>query len=177
MKTAFVLGAMLLASLVLTTRPAHAELKAGDDVPEFKLVGSDGKTYTSEQFKGNQAVVIAWFPKAFTGGCTKECKSMREQGEAIRKFDVAYFTASCDDVKKNMDFAASLDLDYPILSDPDKSFAKALGCLSPRGVSSRWTYYIGKDGKILHIDKSVKTSSHGADIAAKLESLGIAKKN
>ncbi|QDV67394.1 Putative peroxiredoxin bcp [Rosistilla carotiformis] len=176
MKTAFVLGATLLASLVLMNRTAHAEVQIGDEVPEFKLVGSDGKTYTSEQFKGKQAIVIAWFPKAFTGGCTKECKSMREQGETLKQFDVAYFTASCDAVKKNMDFAASLDLDYPILSDPDKTFAKALGCLSPRGVSSRWTYYIGKDGKILHIDKSVKTETHGADIAAQLETLGIAKK-
>ncbi|QDV54968.1 peroxiredoxin [Rosistilla oblonga] len=177
MKKVYVLGAMLLSSLLLMSGTARAEVKVGDDVPEFKLVGSDGKTYTSEQFKGKQAIVIAWFPKAFTGGCTKECKSMREAGETLKQFEVAYFTASCDDVKKNMDFAASLDLDYPILSDPDKSFAKALGCLSPRGVSSRWTYYIGKDGKILHIDKSVKTASHGADIAAQMEKLGIAKKN
>lgn len=177
MKTAYLFGAILLASLTLTSRTAQAELQVGDDAPAFKMVGSDGKTYTNEQFKGNQAVVIAWFPKAFTGGCTKECKAMREQGDAIKQFDVAYFTASCDDVKKNMDFAASLDLDYPILSDPDKSVAKAFGCLSPRGVSSRWTYYIGKDGKILHIDKSVKTTSHGTDIAAKLDALGVAKKN
>ncbi len=47
---------------------AHAELEVGDDAPPFKMVGSDGKTYSSEQFRGQQAVVIAWYPKAFTGG-------------------------------------------------------------------------------------------------------------
>lgn len=47
---------------------AQAEVSVGDDAPAFKLVGSDGKTYTNEQFKGEKAVVIAWYPKAFTGG-------------------------------------------------------------------------------------------------------------
>ena len=89
---------------------------------------------------------------------------------------MAYFTASCDPVEKNTDFAKSLDLDYPILSDPDKKVAKAFGCLSDRGFSSRWTYYVGKDGKILHIEKKVKAASHGEDIAKKLKELGIAEK-
>lgn len=155
---------------------AQAEVGVGDDAPEFELVGSDGKTYSSAQFKGQQAIVIAWFPKAFTGGCTAECKSLRERGDAIREFDVAYFTASVDSVEKNTDFANSLGLDYPILSDPEKTLAEALGCLNARGVSSRWTYYIGKDGKILDVDKKVKTGSHGKAIADKLAELGVAKK-
>jgi peroxiredoxin Q/BCP len=94
----------------------------------------------------------------------------------LRKFDVAYFTASCDPVEKNTDFAKSLDLDYPILSDPEKSVADAFGCLNPRGMSNRWTYYIGKDGKVLHVDKKVKSASHGEDIAAKLDELGVQRK-
>ena len=79
-------------------------------------------------------------------------------------------------MKKNTDFAKSLDLDYPILSDPEKKYAKALGCLSARGFSNRWTYYIGKDGKILHIDKKVKAGNHGPDIVAKLKELKVAAK-
>ncbi len=94
----------------------------------------------------------------------------------MRKFDVAYFTASCDPIEKNTDFAKSLDLDYPILSDPDKKVAKAFGCLNDRGMSNRWTYYISKDGKILEIDKKVKAASHGQDMAKKLEELGVGKK-
>ena len=63
---------------------------------------------------------------------------------------MAYFTASCDPVKKNTDFAKSLNLDYPILSDPSKKTAKAYGVLNEqRGFSLRWTYYIGKDGKVV----------------------------
>jgi peroxiredoxin Q/BCP len=89
---------------------------------------------------------------------------------------VAYFTASVDSVEKNTDFAKSLDLDYPILSDPAKTYAEALGCLNARGVSSRWTYYIGKDGKIRHVDKKVKVGAHGSAIADKLAELGVAKK-
>jgi peroxiredoxin Q/BCP len=94
----------------------------------------------------------------------------------LRKFDVAYFTASVDSVEKNTDFAKSLDLDYPILSDPSTKVAEAFGCLNARGMSNRWTYYIGKDGKILHVDKSVKAAEHGKTIAEKLAELGVDKK-
>jgi peroxiredoxin Q/BCP len=156
-----------------------ADLKAGDPAPDFKLQGSDGKTYSLADFKGKQAVVVAWFPKAFTGGCTAECKSMHENGAAIKKFDVAYFTASVDSVdgeKGNAAFAKSLSLDYPILSDPKKETAKAFGVLNEKGMATRWTYYIGKDGKVLFVDKAVKPATAAADIAAKLKELGVAEK-
>ena len=65
-------------------------------------------------------------------------------------------------------------MDYPILSDPDKLTARAYGVVTDkRSVPFRWTFYIGKDGKILAIDKSVKTGSHGKDIAARLKELGV----
>jgi len=68
-------------------------------------------------------------------------------------------------------------LDYPILSDPGKKIAEAYGVVTEsRPFPHRWTYYIGKDGKVLHVDKSVKAGSHGADVKAKLEELEIAKK-
>jgi peroxiredoxin Q/BCP len=94
----------------------------------------------------------------------------------LRKFNLAYFTASVDSVEQNTDFAKSLDLDYPILSDPSKKVAEAFGCLNARGMSNRWTYYIGKDGKILYVDKSVKAAEHGKAIAEKLAELGVEKK-
>jgi peroxiredoxin Q/BCP len=172
---------MLLASLGLVALGVNmthaAELKVGDDAPDFTLKGSDGKEYKLSDFKGKQAVVIAWFPKAFTGGCTAECKSMREEGKAIKAFDVAYFTASTDTPEENAKFAKSLDLDYPILSDPTKEVAKAYGVLNEtRGLANRWTFYIGKDGKIQAIDKEVKTMTHGKDIAGKLQDLGVMKR-
>ncbi len=165
--------AVLWAGMALTV--SGAELKVGDAAPDFKLQGSDGKTYALSDFKGKKPVVLAWFPKAFTPGCTAECKDMREQGDLLRKTGAAYFTASVDDAETNKKFAESLMLDYPILSDPAKETAKAYGVLNERGMATRWTFYIGKDGKISHIDKQVKTAQHGADIAAKLKELGAAK--
>jgi peroxiredoxin Q/BCP len=166
------LGAL---SVFLIAGAAAAELKPGDAAPAFSLQGSDGKTYTLDQFKGKSAVVIAWFPKAFTGGCTKECKSLRENSKALRELKVAYFTASVDTPEENKKFAESLDLDYPILSDPDKSVAKEYGVINPaRGFANRWTFYIDKNGIIKDIDKQVKPDQAGADVAAKLKELGLA---
>ena len=79
-------------------------------------------------------------------------------------------------MEKNTDFAKSLGVDYPILSDPEKTVAKAFGCLNARGMSSRWTYYIGKNGRILYVDKEVKAADHGKAIAEKLAELGVAEK-
>ncbi len=90
---------------------------------------------------------------------------------------MAYFTASCDTAADNKKFAEKLGLDYPILSDPERKVAKAYGVVtSTRKFPFRRTFYIGKDGNILHIDKKVKAATHGADVAAKLKELGIAKK-
>jgi peroxiredoxin Q/BCP len=85
---------------------------------------------------------------------------------------VAYFAASTDPAEKNKAFAESLGVDYPILSDADKGTASAYGVLE-EGYANRWTFYIGKDGKVLRIDRDVKPRTAGADVAAALESLGV----
>jgi peroxiredoxin Q/BCP len=155
-----------------------AELKLGDMAPDFALIGSDGKTYRLSDYRGKQAVVLAWFPKAFTPGCTTECKTIAAQGKKLREFDVAYFTASVDKPEKNREFGTSVGADYPILSDPGGEVAREYGVTGPvQRWASRWTFYIGKDGKILQIDKGVKPSTAVADIVAKLTELGIAKRN
>lgn len=151
----------------------RAELKAGDHAPDFTLQASDGKTYTLSDFKGRQAVVIAWFPKAFTRGCTIECKSLLEKGRLIKKHNVAYFMASTDPLEDNSGFATREHADFPILSDPTKEVARAYGVLGLVGFANRWTYYIGKDGRILEIDKSIKPGTSAEDIAAKLGQLGV----
>jgi peroxiredoxin Q/BCP len=169
----------LASSLVFTallTAPTFAEPQPGDPSPDFAMQGSDGKMHKLSDFKGKQAVVIAWFPKAFTGGCTAVCKSMKENGDKIKAFDVAYFTASCDTPEENKKFAESLGLDYPILSDPTKANAQAFGVLGPKGNATRWTFYIDKSGKIVDVDKKVNTKNAAEDIAAKLKSLGVAQK-
>ena len=81
-----------------------------------------------------------------------------------------------DDAETNKKFAESLGLDYPILSDPDKKVAAAYGVLSEQGYAMRHTIYIGPDGKILFIDREVSPATAGADVAARLQALGIARK-
>ena len=100
-----------------------------------------------------------------------------DSGELLKGFDVAYFTASTDPVEKNADFAKSLELDYPILCDPEGKNAKMFGVLKPDGkAANRVTIIIGKDGKVLAIDDMVKTDTHGKDLADQLAKLGVAKK-
>jgi len=178
MKTPRWMAAVAAAWMLSLTLTAQAgELKVGDAAPAFELPGTDGKTYKLEDLTKDKVVVVAWFPKAKTGGCTKECKSLKENGAAVRKFDVAYFTASCDIPSFNKEFADELGLDYPILSDPGKKVAEAYGVVHEgRANPERWTFYIGKDGKILAIDKMVKVDNHAGDIAAKLKELGVEEK-
>ena len=79
--------------------------------------------------------------------------------------------------KGNKAFAESLKADYPILSDPTKETAKAYGVVyEGQAVAKRWTFYIGKDGKILHIDQMVKPAEHGASVVARLKDLGVPEK-
>jgi peroxiredoxin Q/BCP len=151
------------------------ELKVGDKAPNFKLQGSDGKTYNLADYAGKKAVVIAWFPAAFTKGCTIECKSLAMNGDKIRQYDVEYFMASTDPIEKNTDFAKSEKADFPLLSDPSKEVATAYGVLNPRGTASRWTFYVGKDGRILAIDKTVRVETSAEDMVAKLGELGVAR--
>ncbi len=156
---------------------AADEPKVGDPAPEFSLKGSDGKTYTLSDYKGKKAVVLAWFPKASTRGCTIECKSFATQSDGLKALDVVYFTASVDPVDANKKFAGEVNADYPILSDTDKSVATAYGVINPeRGMANRWTFYIDKEGKVAAIDKMVKTASAAPDVATKLKELGIAEK-
>ena len=85
---------------------------------------------------------------------------------------------STDTPQKNKEFAESLGADFPILADPDKQAAEPYGVLVPVvGVAKRWTFYIGKDGNVLFIDKDVKVDHAGADVARKLAELGVRRRS
>jgi len=153
---------------------AARELKIGDPAPDFTLKASNGKTYKVSDFRNKQAIVLAWFPKAYTRGCTLECKSLAEHGDLIKKYDVAYFMISVDPLDENTAFAEQQHADFPLLSDPTKKTADAYGVLGAMGVANRWTFYIGKDGTIQSIDKNVKPATSAEDMAATLHELGVA---
>jgi peroxiredoxin Q/BCP len=170
--TLLTLAALGLAAAVAAT----ADLKVGDPAPDFRLQASDGKTYLLAEFTGKETVVLAWFPKAFTQGCTIECKSLAEHGDMIKKYNAKYFMISVDPLEGeagNKAFAQAHNADFPLLSDPTKATANAYGVLSDRGFANRWTFYIGKDGKLLAIDKDVKPATSAQDMAATLQRLGV----
>jgi thioredoxin-dependent peroxiredoxin len=167
---------MFVAAATLSAQTPAVELKVGDPAPDFTLQASDGNTYKLSDFKGKQAVVLGWFPKAFTQGCTIECKSLAEHGDLIKKYDAKYFMISVDPVEQNKAFAESEHADFPLLADPTKATANAYGVLGGSPVAKRWTFYIGKDGKILAIDKAVKPATSAEDMAAKLGELNVAMK-
>lgn len=168
---AAILGIVLMGS----ANPAGAaDLKVGDAAPDFRLEASDGNFYKLSDFKGKQAVVIAWFPKAFTRGCTIECKSLAEKGDLIKKYDVTYFMASVDPIDQNKGFAEQQKADFPLLSDPTKATATEFGVLNTNGMASRWTFYIDKNGRIAAIDKAVKPDTSAEDMAGKLGELNVA---
>jgi peroxiredoxin Q/BCP len=179
------------ALAVSVSAQAPVELKVGDNAPDFSLQASDGKTYKLSDFKGKKAVVVAWFPKAFTQGCTIECKSLAENGEKIRMYDVSYFMASVDTVEDNTRFAKATSVtlqgrggapatvvekkeaDFPMLADPTKETATKYGVLNPGGLANRWTFYIDKNGKIAYIEKTVRPATSAEDMVAKLGELKV----
>lgn len=150
-------------------------LQVGDPAPDFALPGSDGQTHSLSDYRGKQAVVLAWFPKAYTYGCTIECKSLAENGHLIRQYDASYFMASVDPLLDNKGFAKETGADFPLLSDEDKSVARAYGVLHEKGHAKRHTFYIGKDGTILKIDTRVNPETSAEDMAATLGELGVAR--
>ena len=117
----------LLGVLLSVAFGANAgELKVGDKAPDFNLESTHGGTYQL----GDKPVVLAWFPKAYTRGCTVECQSLVEKGHLIEAFDVDYFMVSCDPIEDNKGFAAKHHAEFPMLSDPTKEVAKAYGVLN-----------------------------------------------
>lgn len=170
--TARTTGVALLRAAAGGRPPAGVALEPGDPAPDFRLPGSDGRTYQLSQYRGRQSVVLAWFPKAFTPGCAAECRSLQSSRPDLEALGVRYFAISTDNPATNQRFAASLKLDYPILSDADGSVARAFGVLGRSGFPARWTFVIALDGRITAIDKAVATSSHGRDLTERVRMLG-----
>jgi peroxiredoxin Q/BCP len=165
--------AAILGILALAIAPLASALEVGDKAPDFTLQASDGNTYSLSDFVGEQPLVIAFFPAAFTGGCTIQCKAIRDSSREIKSFDVGYFMASVDDVQRNRDFANEYELDFPVLADPEKTVAEAFGVLNARGFANRWTFYIDAEGTVVKIDRETNPNTAGQDLTRNMAELGF----
>jgi peroxiredoxin Q/BCP len=177
----FYSGLGLFASLLVFSFFAPAaearEPAVGDPAPEFALIGSDGRVHRLADHRGQRGVVIAWFPAAFTSGCTAELQDLRDQAAAIARYEAVVYLASVDTPEKNADFAKTHEAKHVVLSDPGGEVARAYGVAGPGGLpASRWTFYIDAEGRIAEIDKHVSAARAGQDLARKLDELGFARR-
>ena len=148
------------ATMAFAQAPA-VELKVGDKAPNFKLQASDGKTYNLADFAGKKAVVVAWFPAAFTKGCTVECKiagDERRQDPPVRR-GLLHGERRSDREEHRVREGAGSRL--PAAERSDQGSRHRLRRAEPEGIAKRWTFYIGKDGTILAIDKPIQVEHVG----------------
>lgn len=162
----------VVAALFIITSVSHASIDVGDVAPDWTLQASDGQTYQLSELRG-QHVVLAFFPKAFTGGCTIECKSVRDSKKQVRRFDVQFFMASTDDLETSKAFADQNNANFPILSDGSTSVSQAYGVLASMGYSKRWTFYIDANGIVSKIDRDVNPRTAGKDLLKNLVALQV----
>jgi peroxiredoxin Q/BCP len=168
--------ARLLSVALLFLASTAVALEVGQRAPDFKLQGSDGKTYALSDFAGKRGFVLAWFPKAFTSGCTAELEDLRDNAGAIDAYDAAVFMVSLDPPDENAKFAKSVDAKQVLLSDVGGSVASAYGVGGLGGYAKRWTFYVDKEGVVRAIDTAVDTETAGQDIARTLGQLGFPQK-
>ncbi|MEL7044136.1 MAG: peroxiredoxin [Pseudomonadota bacterium] len=161
------------AALVLALCSTASALEVGEMAPDFELPASDGNTYRLSDYRGKQAVILAWFPRAFTSGCTIECKSLTKNGPELRRFDATYFMASVDPLDENTRFAESNGADFPLLSDANKEVATAYGVLYQDRFALRHTIYIDTEGVVVAIDSNVNPRTSAEDMITMLKELAV----
>src|SRR5260221_1454519 len=115
MATTAVAGAIGVFNVATKRHDVPVQLKPGDPAPDFELPGSDGRTYRLKELAG-RPVVLAWFPKAFTGGLTPECKALGSGGAGLRGVDVSYFAATAGFAAGEPKGEESLRAREPLLS-------------------------------------------------------------
>jgi peroxiredoxin Q/BCP len=151
---------LILAFMASTTVLYAAAPKVGDAVPDVGAPDETGKEVKLSSFAGKSGVIVFFYPKAFTPGCTKEVCNFRDEGKTIETKGYAVLGVSRDTPEKQKEFKEKYELKYPLLSDPDGKLAQALG-IEP---GKRQTVVIGKDGKIERVYAEVAAATHAADL-------------
>lgn len=146
-------------------------------IPAFSLAGSDGKTWTSKELKGTP-FVLYFYPKDSTPGCTTEACNFRDNHARLEMRGLKLFGISPDSLKSHANFIAKQELNFVLLSDPDKVLAQALGVWVTKSMYGREylgiersTFLVGANGKILKEWRKVKVPGHVDEVIAAAEEL------
>jgi thioredoxin-dependent peroxiredoxin len=153
-----------------------AELKEGDKAPDFSLPSSDGETVSLKDLKG-KSVVLYFYPKDDTPGCTKEACDFRDLRKKFQSEGAEIYGVSFDSVDSHNKFITKYKLPFPLLSDSDKSVATAYGVFKKKmlygnsflGIE-RTTFVIDPQGEIKKIFPKVKVDGHAETVLAALKS-------
>lgn len=137
-------------------------LQVGVDAPAFTVKDDEGNTVSLSDFAG-KTVVLYFYPKDDTPGCTKEAQSFRDNYAEYQGKDMVVLGVSMDDEASHKQFKEKYGLPFTLLADTDGSITKAYD-VDGGGYSKRVTYIINGEGKITHVDETVKTASHAQDI-------------
>lgn len=154
------------------------KLKIGDKAPEFKLENQDGENVSLKDFKG-QNILVYFYPKAMTPGCTVQAQGLRDIQEELADLDVVVLGISADPVKSLKKFEERDDLNFNLLSDPEHKVIEAYGAWGPKKFMGReydgihrFSFLIDKKGKIAHVLDKVKTKTHHEDILELFQDMG-----
>lgn len=156
---------LLLLSVLLVACGGNAEnITVNQDAPDFTLQDIGGNTYHLSDYKGKNPVVIYFYPKASTPGCTKQACGIRDDYAKFEEAGIKVFGISVDDKEALQDFSDEYTLNFPLLSDADKKVAEEYGVLNNIGLASRITFIIDKSGKISQIIRDVDVDTHAEDV-------------
>ena len=139
-------------------------LSVGNSAPGFTLEDSEGNTYSLLDYKGKNPVIIYFYPKANTPGCTKQACGIRDSFSKFKENDIIIFGISVDSKASIKEFIKDYNLNFPLLSDEKKEVSKAYGVLNTIGLDSRITFIIDKQGKIANILKDVDVETHADEV-------------
>jgi peroxiredoxin Q/BCP len=162
--------AAFLAAVGLTA--AGAPLPAGAKAPGFTARDQAGRAVSLSDYLGKSTVVLYFYPKDDTPGCTAEACSLRDGHGAILAAGAVVLGVSADSAASHAAFAKRFALPFPLLADPGKAIIKAYGVRMPvLGVAKRVTFVIDKEGVIRHVVKDVDTKAHDRQVLALIRGL------
>jgi peroxiredoxin Q/BCP len=148
------------------------KVKVGDTAPDFEGPTAGGTRLGLKDFVGKKNVVLYFYPKDDTSGCTKEACSFRDNIEPIRSLGAEIVGVSLDSVESHKKFASKYRLPFPLISDKEKHIATAYGVIRDTKTSTnRVTFLIDKKGKVAKIFPKVDVTKHTGEVMAALKEL------